>query len=187
MGLIDRLFLVKKIISREGLLHFRRWRLLATPWVSVYIHHIARSDEDKDPHNHPFAFRSLILKGGYSELVEWWDHPKENRQDTKIQTFRAGQSVYHPTSDYHKITLTNGKPAWTLVFTGKRNPGQWGYLVDGKHVDHVTYRKEKDCRAGFEKLVGHSNIESLEAWRKRRADAIADLDAWAALGRPDED
>lgn len=142
-GLIDRLFLVKTIKSREGVLHFRRWRLLSTPWFSVFVHNISRSDEDLHPHNHPFSFCSFILKGGYTESVSWWDSYFDSYPMGRTETHKAGSVVYHDTYDYHKIKLTDGKPAWTLVFTGPRTKKQWGYLVDRKHVDHVTYRQRK--------------------------------------------
>lgn len=72
--IIRFLFLVKEIKSRYGHVHFRRYRLLSTPWFSIYIHHILKSDEDKDPHDHPFNFSSLILSGAYQEMVGGADH-----------------------------------------------------------------------------------------------------------------
>lgn len=52
-SIIRKFFLVKEIISKEGEVHFRRYRLLATPWFNIYIHNIRRSDEDIHMHDHP--------------------------------------------------------------------------------------------------------------------------------------
>lgn len=66
--LINSLLLVKEIKSKQGEVHFRRYRLLQTPWFAIYIHHILISDQDKDMHDHPWNFTSVILEGAYREV-----------------------------------------------------------------------------------------------------------------------
>ena len=61
--------LVKEIRSKKGELHFKRWRILSTPWFNIFLHFINRADEDKDLHDHPWSFWSIILKGGYIEFT----------------------------------------------------------------------------------------------------------------------
>lgn len=147
MWLIDKLFLVKKIVSREGQLHFRRWRLIQTPWFAVFIHHIARSDEDKDPHSHPFNFTSFILRGGYQELVMWWDSILDPAPAMKIHTIRAGEYLTRRSHEFHKITLLDSKPVWSLVFIGRRTP-EWGYLTkEGRYYESKQYRKMKHANS----------------------------------------
>ena len=67
MGLLRKLFLTREIISRTGVVHFRRYRLLKTPIMRLYLHQILESDKDGDLHCHPWSFVSLILKGHYVE------------------------------------------------------------------------------------------------------------------------
>lgn len=130
---------VKRIISRAGELHFCRWRLLQTPWFGLYIHQICRSDEEKDPHDHPWWFASFVISGGYVEKI--WD-------ETGVREARRppGAFLSHRTTDFHKITLLDG-PAWTLVVTGRRTHDRWGYLTDSGWVDSVSYRREKNANA----------------------------------------
>lgn len=133
-------FLIKEIRSKTGELHFQRYRILETPWFNIYLHYIAKSDEDRDPHNHPWSFRSLILRGGYAEWI--WEG-----DETKLLVDRR---VYRPGSVavslsqklYHKIVLD--KPTWTLVLTGRRHEKPWGYLTEDGFVDFETYRKRKN-------------------------------------------
>ena len=69
---IRTFFLAKEIISKDGVVHFRRYRLLSTPWFNIYIHNILRSDEDAHFHDHPWGFFSFILnctKGGYTRIL----------------------------------------------------------------------------------------------------------------------
>jgi hypothetical protein len=130
--------LVKKIVSREGVVHFRRWRLIETPWFALYVHNVAQNDEDKEPHGHPWWFASLVLAGGYFEDL-WRDGRHLHRCNF------PGSLVVRKTTDFHKLRLIGGS-AWTLVLTGPRSPGLWGYLTDEGWVDHKTYRARKNAQ-----------------------------------------
>src|SRR4051812_9607864 len=46
-----------------------RHRLIRVPWFGVYVHEIHRPDVDRDLHDHPWAFASFILSGGYTEVT----------------------------------------------------------------------------------------------------------------------
>lgn len=132
------LFLVKEIVSKEGLVHFQRWCFFACPWFRIYLHKICRSDEDKHLHTHPWNFISFILKGGYWQ--EYWDHPLDNQ--TSYMQVKRFDLVKMNRHEGHKITLTQ-KPTWTLVLTyGKRN--EWGYLTEKGFIDHKNYRLMKN-------------------------------------------
>lgn len=47
------IFLIKEIKSKTGDLHFRRWRIIETPWFSIYVHGIYKADEEAHLHDHP--------------------------------------------------------------------------------------------------------------------------------------
>jgi hypothetical protein len=141
---IRTLFLVKEIISKDGLVHFRRWRILATPWFNIYIHNILRSDEEAHPHDHPWNFLSFILKGGYTEawLPFYEDVAYRNGVPLLNSTRKPGTVVYHDAKDFHKLTLLKDS-AWTLVFTfGKRRP-TWGYQTEQGWFEQKAYRELK--------------------------------------------
>lgn len=128
--------LLKTITSREGIVHFRRWGIL-TRWFNVYVHHIAKSDEDVDPHDHPWWYMSFVLWGGYSEMLY------RNSENVIAYIYHGPRSiVVRKTTDFHKLTLVNG-PAWTFVITGPRTHDLWGYSTRDGWVDHLTYRRNK--------------------------------------------
>lgn len=150
--ILNWLFLVKEIKSKEGEVHFRRYRLLWTPLFSIYLHNILKSDEDKHLHSHPWDYTSIILRGGYTEflarrtnlydiLLSFLFSSCPDPFQTEINTFKPFSMVRRKKEDYHKISLLS--PTWTLVWTGRRNES-WGYLVNNEHVDHETYRKNKN-------------------------------------------
>lgn len=129
---------IREIRSRTGGLHFRRWRILETRWFNIYLHHIAKSDADKDPHSHPWSFLTLILCGGYVQFI---------RGSFGINYYipcRPGTLHDLKMDEYHKIRLV--KPTWTLVFTGQRHNEDWGYWTKSGFVQHEQYRKEKNGR-----------------------------------------
>lgn len=131
LDLFRKFFLVKEIISKQGVVHFRRWRLLQLSFFAIYIHQIFQSDADAHSHNHPWGFISFILNGGYLE---------ENSKGVCIP-YTTGSIIHHSAEEFHKIKLI--RPTTSLVFTyGK--PKSWGFLVDGNVVDNLKYRKLKD-------------------------------------------
>jgi hypothetical protein len=133
MSIINKLFLVKEIKSKAGELHFRRWRIFQTPWLSAYVHRIYKSDEDKHCHSHPWRFVALILSGGYLEYDE--------HGDFKVNT--PGTIVKVGPDDFHKVKLFDDEPSTSIVITGPRKY-PWGYIVGDSKIYHTRYRKMKN-------------------------------------------
>jgi hypothetical protein len=124
--------LIKEIKSKSGKLHFRRWEILKTPWFSIWIHGIYAPDEDKHLHNHPWDFKSIVLKGNYIEETE------------------NGYIIQHPGKynsrngeDFHKIKQLISESVYTL-FISTPVKRDWGYKVDGAFIKHDEYRKLKN-------------------------------------------
>jgi hypothetical protein len=124
--------LIKEIRSKEGKLHFRRWQLLKTPWFSIYIHGIYAPDQDKHLHNHPWDYKSLVLKGSYIEET-----------NNGVNLLKFGSVTSRNGEDYHKIKtlLTNSVYTLFIVSPAKRT---WGYQVNGKCMYNEEYRKLKN-------------------------------------------
>lgn len=135
-SIIKKLFLVKEIKSKTGVLHFRRWRILSLPFLSVYIHQIYKPDEDPFLHDHPWNYFSLILKGSYIEQTP-----------TSLNTMTPGKFVFKKATNFHKIQKVLA-PTVTLFCTGRRLR-DWGYNIPPPNntlnwVQHEEYRRNKD-------------------------------------------
>ena len=157
MRIIRYFFLVKEIISKAGKVHFRRYRLLKTPWFALYIHQICESDMDDDMHDHPWNFSSLILSGAYQET--YLLAPDFDKGGSRC--YLSGDVIEHESGDIHKIKLLTSE-VWTLVFTSgpKR---EWGYqLKDGTWVDHNKYREKKNTKYGV--VVTAYDANPFEEW-----------------------
>lgn len=126
---------VKEIRSREGELHFKRWYLLKTPWFQVFIHYFERPDFDDHLHDHPWSFVSVVLWGGYIEML------RKGHLEYSVVTRNPGSIAYRKATWFHQVISLFG-PTYTLVFATPRFR-IWGYDKDGRWVDNETYRKEK--------------------------------------------
>lgn len=144
-----KLFLIKEIKSKGGELHFRRWRILETPWFNIYIHGIYKEDEEAHLHDHPWNYLSIVLRGYFSERTLNYDViTDENKKEWKsrrIEENVIGPSsfIYRKAESFHKIQKLHSNAVFTLFFTGKRKR-EWGYDLSGNWVDHITYRKMKN-------------------------------------------
>lgn len=121
--------------------YMTRWRLIQTPWFGIFLHRFEMPDPRQTLHDHPWAFFSIVLRGGYDEF----------RRDTHIydpcledsRTYCYPHSVKRfsrmPLNSLHFIAKLHRNPTWTLVFVGPRKR-IWGYLDrDGKLTDFLSH------------------------------------------------
>ena len=132
MNFIKKYFLVKEIKSKTGVLHFRRWSLLSTPWFHLYIHGIYKSDEEAHLHDHPWDYWSICLKGRFIE--------KRKTGFSYVPKFKL---IKRRAEEFHCIYQLLTKTVFTLFLTFKKKK-DWGYDVNGKWIDHITYRRLKN-------------------------------------------
>lgn len=118
-------------LGKEECPYLKRWRF-QTPWFSVRLHHFYRSDDKRAPHDHPFSFITLVLKGAYFDLGE-----------QMVDHLRPGSLRYRPATHRHSVVVdyndgtkfssrygrTNG--VWTIILTGPM-VRRWGFWVNGK-------------------------------------------------------
>ena len=94
----------------------------------VRIHHTMRSDSDRALHDHPWASTSVILKGGFWEIM-----PKDQAQATSldetefVRLWRSpGQAIHRAATDRHRLELPEGQSCWTMFITGPWEK-DWGF------------------------------------------------------------
>lgn len=131
--------LIKEIRSKEGILHFKRWRILKTPWFEIYIHGIFKEDQDLHLHSHPWNIWTMVLFGSYFEELFLED---SNSTITKLR--RPLNMAYRRHDRFHKIKKLNSKSVYTLAIVGKRKQSEWGYKTEEGFVNHIDYRKNKN-------------------------------------------
>ena len=149
--------LIRKITGRSdivdnGTTYMKRWRFIHTKAFGVRIHKIERSDQDRELHDHPFSFVSIILKGGYIEETV----------DGRKTFYGPGSILFRSADTLHRLDLVktvpgvNGTetPAWTFVIRGPERR-QWGFLTPAgwipaylwhKHVEAVKHRRMQEVQ-----------------------------------------
>jgi hypothetical protein len=119
-----------KTVDGVETLYLRRFFLTPRSWpIRIFLHFIARSDDDRHLHDHPWSFASLIFKGEYHE-------------ETKIENvtheilYSAPSFRIMKAEHAHKIHLSS--PVWSLIFAGKARR-QWGFYTDDGWINWRQY------------------------------------------------
>jgi hypothetical protein len=105
------------------------------------LHCILRSDNDRDLHDHPFDFTSLILKGSYRE--HYYDpalgSDPSDPANHRTRVYRPGDRNTCQADKAHRIEVLDG-PVWTLVWSGPR-VRKWGFHTPEGWVVWNQYRE----------------------------------------------
>jgi len=117
------------ILGENGDLYLRRWFM--TPKTKLFrprfLHLIARSDEGRDSHDHPGAFTTRVLKGGYLERV-YFPYNQFIRDEYGLYIEHSvEQGDVRVNYERHTHMLTLLEPTWTWVVGWKRGK-PWGFF-----------------------------------------------------------
>lgn len=93
----------------------------------IFLHNIRLSDQDRDLHDHPWDFTSLILTNGYYEKLP----------DGYNRIVAKGMRVKNKAEHTHAVKLLWG-PTWTLV-TASKARREWGFHTQTGWVDWRRY------------------------------------------------
>lgn len=126
-----RFFLVHE---KKGLIQHKGWDRF---WIfqkltrirkyvpTIFLHYIARGDEDKWRHDHPWPFIAIPLT--------WWYREED---DTGTHLIWPLTARYRKATYRHRLHLF--RPVWTLFIHFKRER-EWGFHTDQGWVDWKTY------------------------------------------------
>jgi len=108
-------------------------------YPNIFIHKLILSDEDRDVHDHPWNYCTIILAGGY---WEWTPH--FNSTGVKIGELSKwrgpGSIIIRKANTFHRLEMYN--PTWTLFMHGWRTR-EWGFLTKSGWVDRIKYINDK--------------------------------------------
>lgn len=119
--------------ASHTVLYLRRFYLFRSRWLGlnlgdIYLHHIIRSDDDKDPHDHPWGFLGFVLAGGYTDEQWAWLPLTGVRSGPWLEPVRPLTVIYRPPEHIHRVIVPAGKTAWTLIFTSKYRRN-WNFIT----------------------------------------------------------
>lgn len=131
---LNRLFGRSDIYIDPKTPYMRRWRIGFKLSPGVRLHNILRSDLDRELHDHPFAFLTIILAGGYYEyrpVSGLW--APDGLPIVERKWHGPGSILFRRSTDLHRLELKRDEagrelPAWTFVFR-TRYARDWGFLT----------------------------------------------------------
>lgn len=143
-------FFKKHIIGRLDKPLMIRYNIVNSDWFSLRIHKFVSSDHNC-LHDHPWNFWTLILKGGYWEILE-----DGNKYWRKQGTFLRRKAEHK-----HSVQLLNGTfrrylgdglrehynacyPCWSLFFSF-RERRKWGFWQGKKWTEWKFFNSENKC------------------------------------------
>lgn len=113
-------------------LYLRRWYIVNFWFFRIFVHKIARSDDDPDPHDHPWSFLSIILKNGYVDQSYTFD---------SVGGYEVGSSM--PNSVFSNIVRdsTGNVVPSTTSWTGKLSGPKYQFCSPGdivfRRAEHI--------------------------------------------------
>jgi len=113
------------IPCRDGIPYLFRRRLVQTPWFGLYLHDIFEPDAGRDPHNHPWSFISIVLRGSYTETLHTLPHVLLDA--THEQTWKRWSLHRMGRETAHRISYAEPSLK-TLIITGPRRTN-WGFFT----------------------------------------------------------
>lgn len=109
----------------RGVPMLTRWRILQNRRFGLYVHEWHRPDSDRDCHDHPWWFGTLILRGGYTEEVRVL--PGDPASWVRRHFRRPFTWHAMPLNQAHRVIEV--KPnTWTLLLVGPKVKS-WGFYV----------------------------------------------------------
>lgn len=126
------------VIWRSDIPYLMRWHLIPqNRFFNAYLHKFV-ADDDEVPHDHPWKFVSIILKGSYIEHL-----------DGGLKGFRGRFSIGFRRADHrHRVELPiddegNKIPCWTIILTGPKCR-DWGFWCPQGFVPWRRFVSRRD-------------------------------------------
>lgn len=105
--------------------YMRRFWLLRLGPLQIRLHHILAEDPAREEHNHPWPFRTIILRGWYLE-----------QRAGRYAVREAGDSYRMGRDEFHRIVQVADGGTWTMFITWGARHG-WGFKqADGSVRGH---------------------------------------------------
>lgn len=108
-----------------------RWYVIPrNPVLSIYLHRINKSDNDRALHDHPWPSVSVMLHGAlieiYARKIVERGHDGKPEVITATRSIGAGTIVWRGARFAHRLIMDFSEPSWTLFITGPRIR-KWGF------------------------------------------------------------
>lgn len=103
--------------------------------ISVRLHNIRRSDDDRAMHDHPWENISVVLSGQMIEVVPLSQDQPCMQDLTKYSQFirKPGDIIARKATDRHRLIIPEGQSVWTMFIMGDYQQ-HWGFYDPVKGI-----------------------------------------------------
>lgn len=151
------------VIAPDGNPYLYRWNL--TPkddslGGQVYMHVQIASDPERPLHDHPWDNMSVILAGGYNEIIS--KNPASPVYDVQIVERNKGDVIFRAAEEAHRLVLPKDHPYTMTLFSCGRVRREWGFWVDKSKgsVDANRHWKWVPSRELIEARQGNVSVQN---------------------------
>lgn len=128
------------VIAPDGQPYLYRWHVIPrNPEANTYFHIQVDDDPERPLHDHPWDNTSVILAGGYDEIVQ------ERPPYDPVETFRRreGQVIHRRAEEAHRLLLRSPLGYTITQFTTGPHRRDWGFwCIDQYRVLKWVDQKE---------------------------------------------
>lgn len=122
------------VIAPDGSPYLYRWHIVPPSMAaSVYFHIQVADDPERPLHDHPWDNMSVILSGGYDELLA--TQPDLRCSLVSVVRRRVGDTVTRKAAWAHRLLLPDGVPYTMTLFSTGPKIRRWGFWYPEGWVD----------------------------------------------------
>lgn len=121
-----------EVIGHEECPIFLRWTLVKIGKRKLLLHYFLPNSIERDFHDHPWPFTTLVLRGWYDDIHMTPSGPERER-------LHAPTYASRPALHTHR-TMTGHRGCWTIVLTGGWER-KWGFWRDGQWWQWRVYEQ----------------------------------------------
>ncbi len=139
-------------IAPDGTDYMFRWHIILRNEVgaNVYLHLQVADDPERPLHDHPWDNQSVILSGGYKEIVCPKPGAFGQYQVTHERLVRTGDVVHRRAEEAHRLFLLPGVPYTISLFSTGPVRREWGFwFEDGWRPQTDVITETADGRSIF--------------------------------------
>jgi hypothetical protein len=127
---------------------YRWWVIPRNGLFNIYLHNTVANDEDRALHDHPWWNMSVVLRGGYWEVIPFTSGIRGSVSAdlpyTQRRVWRGpGSIVIRPPTGAHRLEVGPKGSSWSLFITLRR-VRTWGFLCPNGWVDWQTFTGASD-------------------------------------------
>lgn len=113
------------VIAPDGQPYLYRWHVVRTSGEggNVYFHIQVADDPERPLHDHPWDNMSVILAGGYLEMLQ--QAPPHGYTAALLR--RKGQVIFRRATEAHRLLIPEGVRYTMSQFTTGPKARQWGF------------------------------------------------------------